>query len=196
MAEQQKNQAEQERLQAEEAAKKLEQQRLAAEAARQKAEEERKRVEEQRRKIEQEKQRAEEERLKAEAARQKAEEDQRRAETELALQESLAAEQRALDSARRGLLDVERAEYIAQIQASVQRNWFRPTGTARGLRCSVRVEQIPGGEVIRVSVTQGSGNVAFDRSVVEAVQRASPLPQPKDPSLFAREIIFEFHPED
>jgi hypothetical protein len=28
------------------------------------------------------------------------------------------------------------------------------------------------------------------------VLRSSPLPQPKDPSIFAREIIFEFEPED
>ena len=46
-----------------------------------------------------------------------------------------------------------------------------------------------------MQVQESSGNVAFDRSVQDAVQRASPLPQPKDPSLFAREIIFEFDPE-
>ena len=88
------------------------------------------------------------------------------------------------------------AEYIGQIQATVNRNWIRPTGAGKGLKCTVKVAQIPGGEVHSVVITKSSGNVAFDRSVENAVLKSSPLPQPKDPSLFAREIIFEFEPED
>ena len=83
-----------------------------------------------------------------------------------------------------------------QIQSTVNRNWIRPTGAPKGLRCTVKVTQIPGGQVVSVVITKSCGNVAFDRSVENAVLRSSPLPQPKDPSLFAREIIFEFEPED
>jgi len=50
--------------------------------------------------------------------------------------------------------------------------------------------------VSEVTVTKSSGNVAFDNSVIAAVRKSSPLPRPKDPSLFEREINFEFDPED
>jgi colicin import membrane protein len=56
------------------------------------------------------------------------------------------------------------------------------------------VEQIPGGEVTGIEVVRSSGNHAFDRSVEAAIRKASPLPQPKDPSVFARVINFEFDP--
>jgi colicin import membrane protein len=88
------------------------------------------------------------------------------------------------------------AQYAAQIQGVVQRNWIRPAGTPKGLTCSVRVEQIPGGEVVSAVVTSSCGSVALDRSVIEAVYRSSPLPKPQDPSLFDRELNFVFEPED
>jgi colicin import membrane protein len=66
----------------------------------------------------------------------------------------------------------------------------------KDLKTEVQVSQIPGGEVISVKVSESSGNVAFDRSVVNAIWRASPLPLPKDPSLFSRKLQFVFHPED
>ena len=49
--------------------------------------------------------------------------------------------------------------------------------------------------MVRVEISQSSGNVAFDQSVVNAIWKASPLPQPKDPSLFSRNLQFEFDPE-
>jgi colicin import membrane protein len=57
------------------------------------------------------------------------------------------------------------------------------------------VRQIPGGEVVEVRIVQSSGNAAFDQSVERAVLKASPLPRPRDPSLFAQEIEFIFEPE-
>ena len=108
----------------------------------------------------------------------------------------LAAEQRALDSDRLGLLSQGRAEYVARIRVSVKERWIRPTGVQEGLRCKVFVDQAPNGEVVDVVIRQSSGNIAFDRSVERAVLAASPLPTPKDPALFERELIFTFAPED
>jgi colicin import membrane protein len=108
----------------------------------------------------------------------------------------MALEQEQLDAQRSRLRDRNLAEYMGQIQATVNRNWIRPPGATKGLKCTVRVEQIPGGQVVRVVITKSSGNVAFDRSVENAVLKSSPLPQPKDPSLFDRELKFEFEPED
>ena len=58
----------------------------------------------------------------------------------------------------------------------------------------VRVSQIPGGEVVQAEILSSSGNIAFDRSVEEAVLRSSPLPLPKFPSLFDRNIVITFEP--
>ena len=93
------------------------------------------------------------------------------------------------------MLDAGRMEYIAQIKDKIERNWLRPPGTAAELKCIVRVSQIPGGEVVQAEIMESSGNIAFDRSVEEAVLRSSPLPVPKDPSLFDRHIVITFEPE-
>ena len=94
------------------------------------------------------------------------------------------------------LLEAGRIEYIAQIKDKIERNWLRPPGTAAGLKSVVRVSQLPGGDVVQVDIQTGSGNVAFDRSVEEAVLRSTPLPVPKDPSLFDRHIVITFEPEE
>ena len=104
-------------------------------------------------------------------------------------------EGRLLEEERRSLLEAGRIEYIAQIKDKIERNWLRPPGTASGLKCVVRVSQLPGGDVVQVDIQTGSGNVAFDRSVEEAVLRSTPLPVPKDPSLFDRNIVITFEPE-
>ena len=165
--------AEAERKRIEAAKKKAEAERKLAEAARNKAEAERKRIE---------------------AVKKKAEETRRR-EAEIALQEAIAQDARQLDKERLALLDAGRMEYIAQIKDKIERNWLRPPGTALGLKCVVRVSQIPGGEVVQAEILTGSGDVTFDRSVEEAVLRSSPLPVPKDPSLFDRHIVITFEPE-
>ena len=63
-----------------------------------------------------------------------------------------------------------------------------------GLKCVLLVSQLPGGEVADVRIVQGSGNPLFDNSVRAAVFSASPLPLPREPSLFERELRFEFDP--
>jgi colicin import membrane protein len=61
----------------------------------------------------------------------------------------------------------------------------------------VRVRLVAGGEVLQATVVQSSGNAAFDRSVENAVYKASPLPIPDDKALFDyfRELEFKFRPE-
>ena len=54
--------------------------------------------------------------------------------------------------------------------------------------------QASNGKVLRVEITQSSGNVAFDRSLEQAVLAASPLPAPRQRALFDREIVFLFNP--
>ncbi|MFZ5513158.1 MAG: cell envelope integrity protein TolA, partial [Pseudomonadota bacterium] len=127
------------------------------------------------------------------AARQKAEAEQRR-KAELAAQ--LAAEEAAAVSAanarrQAGLRD----QYIAAIKAKVERNWLKPPSSLPGMSCTVHVIQMPGGMVMDVRLDRCTGDELFKRSVINAVEKASPLPAPPDPSLFERELVFTFKPE-
>ena len=112
-----------------------------------------------------------------------------RAKAEIALQKAIAQDARAEREF------AGRAEYIAQIADKIGRNWLRPPGAAPGLKCIVRVSQIPGGEIVRAEIVTGSGDLAFDRSVQKAVMDSSPLAGPKDPALFDRHIVITFEPE-
>jgi colicin import membrane protein len=172
---------------------KLQKERAEAEEQR-KAEAKRLAELEAKRKLEQEKQRE------AEAAKKKAAAEKREREAEARRrQEELAAEQRRMEAeANERRAQSETARYISLIKAKVERNWLRPPVAATGLKCTVRVRLIPGGDVVSAVVVRSSGNAVFDRSVETAVLRAAPLPIPGDAMLFERfrEIDFEFDPKD
>ncbi len=81
------------------------------------------------------------------------------------------------------------AVYMTQIRQKIERNWNAPASASADLECSVRVRQIPGGEVVGVTILTCNGDEAVRRSVEAAVHRSSPLPEPSDPSLFDRNIL-------
>ncbi|MCC6207566.1 MAG: cell envelope integrity protein TolA [Gammaproteobacteria bacterium] len=136
----------------------------------------------------------------AEDAR-KAEEARKAAETA----RKAADAKRAEEAARQAAATRERAareqsevdKYVVIIKQKVERNWIKPVQW-QGLRCRVRVNLIPGGDVIDVKIVAGSGDALFDSSVEAAVRKASPLPVPSasDP-LFDRfrELEFVFNPQ-
>jgi len=127
------------------------------------------------------------------AAKRKAEADARdRAQREADLQARLAEEERRAAAVSSGA----QAQYVAQIRARIQRNWIRPASARAGLKCVVKVTQIPGGEVVSASLGACNGDEAVKQSIISAVLRASPLPAPEDPTLFVRNLNFEFVPED
>ena len=74
--------------------------------------------------------------------------------------------------------------------------WNRPPSARPGLECEVRVGLIPGMEVVSAEIVSCNGDDAVRRSILLAVERASPLPRPSDPALFERSIVFIFKPED
>lgn len=175
--------------------------RAAAERTRQnelkKQEDDRRRKAEEARRLkdaERKKKADEAEKKKSAALEKKRAEEQRQKQAESALQEQVAAEERRRAEAR-ALGEVER--YKALIRQKVSRNWNRPASAAKGLQCTVRVRLVPGGEVLGATVVRSSGDSAFDRSVENAVQKATPLPVPQDPAVFEyfREIEFIFSPE-
>ena len=142
-------------------------------------------------KKEEERKRKEAEKKKqAELARKKKEEEKRR--KELALQQKLEEERQ--QAAFNSLL----AQYTPIIRQKVSRNWNQPSSTQRGIAAQVIVKLTATGEVISAKITRSSGNSVFDRSVENAVYKASPLPIPQERGINERfrNLNLTFKPED
>lgn len=118
----------------------------------------------------------------------KAEEARLKAEREADLRARLAEEEERTSATFKGL----KAQYIAIIQAHVERRWFKPPGTPAGATCMAFVTQIPGGEVVGVRFGACGGGEAFRQSIENAIRNASPLPPPPQPELFDREVTLAF----
>lgn len=181
-----------------EQARQREQARREREAARQAAEE-RAREEEQARERElaeiraqreaAQKAREAEEAALAELAEQRLAKEAERREREAAERLRLANEQAQAD-ARRATL---REEYILTIQELIRRNWTRPPTTSPGMTCTVRVFQIPGGDIISSElVSPCNADQATRRSIETAINRVNALPYRGYESVFEREIEFGF----
>tara|TARA_B100001063_G_scaffold234815_1_gene252684 strand:- start:760 stop:1362 length:603 start_codon:yes stop_codon:yes gene_type:complete len=83
------------------------------------------------------------------------------------------AEQAASGSLEPSLRDV----VAATIQAAVISRWTRPPSARNGMVSILSIQLVPTGEVVGVGVIQSSGNTAFDRSAVTAVERAGRFPE-------------------
>ena len=65
----------------------------------------------------------------------------------------------------------------ATIRAAVINRWTRPPSARNGMVSVLSIQLVPTGEVVGVSVLQSSGNSAFDRSAMNAVERAGRFPE-------------------
>ena len=189
-----------------------EQERIAAEQAKreQDAAEERARLQ----RIEEEKAEAERQRLAEEERQRKereAEEERRRVEAERKRKEDIERQRaenerlrkEAEDAARQAELEAEsqqmaamaasaKTAYIFAIQQKITRNWVQPKSAEEGLDCVVQVQQTAGGEVVNVSFGSCNGDAVVRRSIETAVYKASPLPAPRDPGVFDRNLELRF----
>jgi len=85
------------------------------------------------------------------------------------------------------------AEYQAAIKNAVVQNWLRPESAQSGLRCTIRVVQIPGGDVLSANVTGACNADAVTRNSIEqAVKRAAPLPYKGYEKVFERDLNLIF----
>lgn len=144
---------------------------------------------------------AEEERLRiaAEEKRQADVEAQRLENERIRRELEDAERQRALDQESQLLRAREasaKSAYIFAIQQKIKRNWVRPANAEVGLDCSIRVQQTASGVVTKVSFDSCNGDANIRRSIEAAVNKASPLPAPRDPSVFDRDIRLTFRPEE
>lgn len=161
----------------------LEQQRLEELKRKEREEAERKKREEE----ELEKRRQEAERKRQEDIRRQQEENER-------LRRELEAEQRQaeLQAEERRFAarnSAEMAAYQFAIAQKIRRNWAVPASAGPETKCTVRVTQLPGGEVVGVNgISCNNADDAVKRSVEAAIRRSSPLPEPSDPDLFDRNL--------
>ena len=85
------------------------------------------------------------------------------------------------------------ARYAAAIQSAVTNNWNRPDSATPGLRCTIVITQIPGGDLMNVTVTNPCNADQVTRSSIEsAVRKAAPLPYQGYEKVFQRSIRFNF----
>ena len=137
---------------------------------------------------EEQRERAERERL-AELQRQQ---------KELEFADAIAEEQRLVNAEKD---EREANSYRQLIQQRLSENWNRPPSARRGMETMIRLQLVPTGRVVGVTVLKSSGDSAFDRSVEQAAFKADQFIelQKMSPSLFEkkfRQVDVLFSPQD
>jgi TonB C terminal len=87
--------------------------------------------------------------------------------------------------------------YLSQIRSRVERAWTRPRSPIidQGdaiFHCVVDIQQAAGGDVKTVTMKDCNGGAMWQASLANAIQRASPLPAPPDPAVFASTLTLSF----
>lgn len=133
-----------------------------------------------------ERKRIEDERKRQEAIERQREENRRR-------QQELEAEQRAMaiaDEERRLAENssTEMAVYQTMIYQHIRRRWAVPASMGDDDLCVVDVEQDRSGYVRDVTIVSCPNDEAVRRSIIAAIENASPLPSPPTPNLFRAQL--------
>ncbi len=163
------------------------------------AEAERKRIVDEKKRQELAEARKERERIEAERQREAAIEAQRLENERLRKEAEDAIRQQELQNEAERVAAAgatATAAYMFAIQQAVERNWVRPANAEVGLECVVTVRQMPGGEVVDVSIGRCNGDQTIKQSIKSAVYKASPLPAPRDPRVFDRSLTLIFKPKE
>jgi TonB C terminal len=94
--------------------------------------------------------------------------------------------------------------YTGQIRARIERIWRRPrtpvnesvsgtpTAADDSFQCQVQIVQNANGFVQEVLLPRCNGSPAWQRSLVMAIQQASPLPAPPSSRIFSRSVALDF----
>ncbi len=115
------------------------------------------------------------------------------------LAQAMAQEEEA--QARAASADEMTASYAALIQQTVMNYWSRPPSARNGMEAVLAIQLIPSGDVISVTLLKSSGNTAFDRSAINAVEKAGSFPELKQLPIREFDKTFRrfrllFRPED
>lgn len=107
----------------------------------------------------------------------------------------LAAQQQAGAAVNDTQMQNEISRYVGLITQAIQLQWTQLPGVdQQKLATTMIIRLAPDGTVLQVQNVGSSGNPALDRLALTAVYKASPLPVPADPKLFAnfRELKVKF----
>ncbi len=93
-------------------------------------------------------------------------------------------------------VDFETLKYFTSVKAHINMYWSLPPELAdRRLRAEVYTIINEDGRVLKGRIIRSSGNVDFDGRVLEAVEKASPLPRPptkKIAKMLSKGVVFKF----
>ena len=154
--------------------------------------------------------------------RRKAEDDRKEQERLMAEKRALAEKKRLEEAERkRQLIENEFADAIAAeqslinaqedeiaansyrqlIQRRLSENWNRPPSARREMETTIRLQLVPTGRIVGVTVLKSSGDSAFDRSVEQAAFKVDQFIelQSMSPVLFEkkfRQVDVAFSPQD
>ena len=197
--------AEERRRQEEAAAEEQRQQEIAAREQREReAQEQREREEQLQREAEVARQQEEQRQRELEEQRQREAEAQRQreiaAEQERRRQEETAAVAAAAAEVARSEFEMIQA-YTGVIHDLVQQNWSRPPSARNGMTAVFRIQMVPTGDILDVSIVQSSGDAAFDRSAETAIFRVGRFTELQGMPIRMfnnnfRSLLLTFRPED
>lgn len=140
------------------------------------------------------------------AAEERAEADKKRLEEaelqrrliEAAFADAIAVEQ-GLISAKED--EIAANSYRQLIRRRLSENWNRPPSARREMETTIRLQLVPTGRIVGVTVLKSSGDAAFDRSVEQAAFKTDQFIELKNmsPVLFEkkfRQVDVAFSPQD
>jgi len=113
------------------------------------------------------------------------------------IESALASEQTTQEGSVGSISDT----VAAIIQQAVVGRWTRPPSARNGMVAVLEIALVPTGDVVGVAVLRSSGDNAFDRSAINAVERAGRFPEVSqvERALFERDFRrFQliFRPDD
>lgn len=119
------------------------------------------------------------------------------------LQKELMAGLDELPDAEGGdVSEIDEVQQVASLmQARIAQNWRRPPSARNGMEALLIISLVPTGEVVGISISQGSGSNAFDQSAIAAVERVGQFPEVtvlpiSDFEQYFRRFPLRFKPED
>lgn len=110
-------------------------------------------------------------------------------------QQAATAQKTAATAAINTQMQNEINRYVGLITQAIQAQWTQLPGVEQQkLATTMMIRLAADGTVLQVQNVGSSGNPALDRLALTAVYKASPLPVPTDPALFAsfRELKVQF----
>ena len=158
-------------------------------------------IELQRRRDEAERKRREDverQRLENERKRREVEEAEK-AERRRQFDRELAEESQRLEAMRLAMNSGAKERYELGLEQQIRRHWIQPLSAVPGVECAIRIRQLPGGEIVSATIGQCgqcNGDDAFKRSIEAAAFKASPLPEPENPTVFEPNLCITFKPKE